>query len=58
MRNKRRNTLVSVCTFCFLLFVSPINVFAATMYDDWSQNSWVGYHYTTQGGIVLAVQKC
>ncbi|MFL0197413.1 peptidoglycan-binding protein [Clostridium sp. WILCCON 0269] len=41
----------------FLISESSVTVFAATMYDDWSNNSLIGWNYTTQGGIVYAAQR-
>lgn len=49
---------ILLLTTIFATFASiPKSASAAQMYDAWRFNSWIGYNYTTQGGIVFAAQK-
>lgn len=52
------NKLLITSTIFGLIFnvnIKPVS--AAQMYDNWANNSWIGYNYTTQGGLVFAAQK-
>lgn len=53
-RIKRLLTCISV--ICALSLGLQLNVFAAAMQNDWSQNPTVGWSGVTQGGLVFAVQ--
>ncbi|SKA86896.1 Putative peptidoglycan binding domain-containing protein [Clostridium sp. USBA 49] len=51
-------TLTSFCMVFLLTFGVQNHVLAAaSMQDDWTYSSWIGWNYTTKGGIVFAAQK-
>lgn len=52
-----RMIFVSFCMVFFIVFAVPLTTLAASMQNDWSNNSWVGWNYNVRGGIVYAVQS-
>ncbi|WP_446898777.1 peptidoglycan-binding domain-containing protein [Clostridium sp. LBM24168] len=49
--------LISFFKILFLTNVNSTPVSAASMYDNWANNSYIVWNYTTQGGIVYAAQR-